>query len=172
MSEFYSQPLEKHDRSGFSCGNDKIDSYFRFAVSQDEKRGYARCYVIVERGSGKIAGFHTLSSTSFPFTDVPSKIAKKLPRYPTVPAILIGWLGRDASFRGQGIGEMLLADAIRRAAFSAAGAYAVIADAIDDTAAAFYREHHLTPLLNSPNRLFLPLAKLLIARPPLTPPPS
>jgi ribosomal protein S18 acetylase RimI-like enzyme len=165
VSGFYSQALAQQDRSAFSCGNDRIDSYFRFTVSQDVKRGYARCYVIVERDSEKLAGFYTLSSSSFPLTGVLSHIAKKLPRYPTVPAILIGGLGRDVGFRGQKIGEMLLDDALKRVALSPAGAYAMIADAIDDSTAAFYREHLFAPLLDSPNRLYLPLANLPAPRP-------
>lgn len=170
MSEFYSQPLGKRDRSAFSCGNDRIDTYFRLTVSQDVKRAYAQCYVIVETSSEKIAGFYTLTASSFPLTDISPQVARKLPRYPTVPAILVGWLGRDAGFRGRGIGQILLGDAARRAASSPAGAYALIVDAIDEQAAAFYRERLFTPLLDSPNRLYLPLANLGIA-PPLTPSP-
>jgi ribosomal protein S18 acetylase RimI-like enzyme len=171
VSAFYSQLLGKRDRSAFSCGNDRIDFYFRQTVSQDVRRGYARCYLIVESDSETVAGFYTLSSTSVPLTALPPQTVKKLPRYPTVPAMLIGWLGRDARFRGLRIGERLLGDAVKRAVYSPAGAFALVADAIDETAAAFYRDNHFTPLLNSPNRLYLPLSNLPVT-PPLTPPPA
>lgn len=171
MSEFYSQELSNQDRSAFSCGNDRIDTYFRLSVTQDVRRNYARCYVMVEKATGTLAGFYTLSSNSIALTDIPPRSAKKLPRYPTVPAILIGWLGRDSSFRGRDRGRLLLDDAIKRASASPAGAYALMADAINEAAAAFYLHHLFAPLLNFPNRLFLPLAKVKPA-PPLTPPPA
>ncbi len=98
MSRFYSQALGARDRSAFASGNDKIDAYFRTVVGQDVKRNYAACYVLVETNSEKLAGFYTLSSSNIPLTEIPSDIARKLPRYPTVPAVLIGWLARDMAF--------------------------------------------------------------------------
>ncbi len=98
MTAFYSEALGKHDRSAFTSGNERIDAYFRQTVSQDVKRGYAACYVLVEKASTKLAGFYTLSSHSIPLTELAPDVVRKLPRYPSVPAVLIGWLGRDASF--------------------------------------------------------------------------
>jgi hypothetical protein len=88
-------------------------------------------------------------------------MARKLPSYPTVPAILIGWLGRDLSFRGHDIGALLLHDAIARIEASRIGAYALFADVIDETAAAFYRRHHFAQLTTKPLKLFLPMATAL-----------
>ena len=67
-----------------------------------------------------------------PLTEVPEPLAKKLPRYPTVPAVLIGWLGRHSDYAGQGLGEALLFDAIKTVATAPIGAHAIFADAIDD----------------------------------------
>ncbi len=114
MTRFYSEALGKHDRSAFTSGNERIDSYFRTTVSQDVKRNYAQCYVLVERETNRLAGFYSLSATNIALADIPTDLARKLPRYPTVPAALIGWLGRDAGFRGQEIGGMLLRDAVMR----------------------------------------------------------
>ena len=97
---FFSEALGQHDRSAFTSGNQRIDGYFRQTVSQDVKRGYAACYVMVERASGRIAGFYTLSSLSIPLTELAADLTRKLPRYPSVPAVLIGWLGRDTNYRG------------------------------------------------------------------------
>ena len=168
MTGFYSEALGKHDRSAFTSGNERIDAYFRQTVSQDVKRGYAACFVLVEKASTKIAGFYTLSSHSIPLTELASDMARKLPRYPSVPAVLIGWLGRDANFRGQRIGSMLLADAITRLAAAPIGLHAICADAIDDTAAAFYREHQFQPFASRPNALYLPMntALALVAKNP------
>jgi ribosomal protein S18 acetylase RimI-like enzyme len=161
VTALFSEALGKHDRSAFTSGNERIDGYFRQTVSQDVKRGYAACYILVERASAKIAGFYTLSSHSIPLTELAADITRKLPRYPSVPAVLIGWLGRDASFRGQHVGSMLLADAITRLAAAPIGVHAICAVAIDDTAAAFYREHQFQPFVSRPHALYLPMKTAL-----------
>lgn len=161
-SGFTIEPLSKaHDRSGFACGNDRIDTYFRETVSQDVKRRYATCFVAREIATGIVAGFYTLSSNNVPLTDVPEDLAKKLPRYPTVPAVLIGWLGRHQGFRGLGLGEVLLFDAIRTVAKAPIGAHAIFADAIDDAAIAYYEKFGFARLNGRPRTLYLPVATAL-----------
>lgn len=163
MTRFVSEPLAKHDRSTFASGNERIDTYFKQTVSQDIKRNCAVCYVLVERQSARLAGFYTLSSHSIALTDLAKEWAKRLPRYPSVPAALIGWLGRDLSFRGQSVGSMLLYDAIARLAASAAGVHAICADAIDADAdaAAFYKAHQFDAFLNRPQSFYLPMKTAL-----------
>lgn len=158
-ARFVIEALAKaHDRSAFACGNDRIDGYFRTAVSQDVKREYATCFVARELATGRTAGFYTLSSSSVPLNEVPEPLARKLPRYPTVPAVLTGWLARDAGFAGCGLGEALLFDAIAKVATAPIGAHAVFADAIDDRAAAFYAAFGFAPLVQRPRTLYLPIA--------------
>jgi GNAT superfamily N-acetyltransferase len=96
---------------------------------------------------------------------VAAEVARKLPRYPSVPAVLIGWLGRDESFRGQHLGSMLLADAITRLAAAPIGVHALCADAIDDAAVAFYPEHQFQPFVSRPNSLYLPMKTALALLP-------
>ena len=158
MTRFFSEALGKRDRAAFTSGNDRIDAYFRTAVSQDVKRNYAACYVLVERDSARMAGFYTLSANHIPLPDIPPDIARKLPRYPHVPAVLIGWLGRDLGFRGQNIGGLLLHDAIARVAASQIGVSALFAEAIDEAAQAFYFRHQFIALVHRPRSLFLPWA--------------
>ena len=169
MTRFASEALAKHARAAFLSGNDRVDLYFRETVSQDVKRKYAACYVLIERSTGKVAGFYTLSAHSIPLNDVAPELAKKLPRYPSVPVVLIGWMGRDLAFRGAGVGSLLLYDAISRVAKAPVGAYAICADAtadaipdaipdaIDEFAAAFCRDHQFQPLVSRPQSLFLPM---------------
>jgi ribosomal protein S18 acetylase RimI-like enzyme len=166
-ARFGIEPLTKaHDRSGFACGNDRIDTYFRQTVSQDVKRNYAACFVARELATNRVAGFYTLSSSNVPLTEVPADLAKKLPRYPSVPAVLIGWLARHIDFAGLGLGEVLLFDAIRTVATAPIGAHAVFADAIDERAAAFYASFGFTPLIARSHTLYLPIstAKELIGK--------
>ena len=89
---------------------------------------------------------------------VPEPLASRLPRYPTVAAVWSGWLGRDQSYAGFGLGEALLFDAIKTIAEAPIGAHAIFADAIDRKAAAFYAAFGFTPLTDRPNTLYLPVA--------------
>jgi ribosomal protein S18 acetylase RimI-like enzyme len=166
VTRFFSEALGKHERSAFSSGNERIDAYFRQSVSQDVKRGYAACYVLIEKASAQIAGFYTLSSHSIALTELPADTVRKLPRYPSVPAALIGWLGRDAQFRGQQIGSLLLADSIMRLAAAPIGIHAICADAIDEAAADFYRQHQFESFASRPQSLFLPMKTALALLPP------
>lgn len=147
-----------HQRKTFSCGNERIDRYFREAVTQDIKRRYATCFVARDLETDGIAGFYTLSSSNVPLLSVPETLAKRLPRYPTVPAVLIGWLGRDQTYAGLGLGEALLFDAIKTVAEAPIGAHAIFADAIDGKAAAFYAAFGFAALSDRPNTLYLPVA--------------
>ncbi|MGH7101707.1 MAG: GNAT family N-acetyltransferase [Acetobacteraceae bacterium] len=159
---FAIEPLVKgHKRADFACGNDRIDSYFRETVSQDVKRKYATCFVAREIATSRIAGFYTLSSSNVPLNEIPEPLVKKLPRYPSVPAVLIGWLGRHSDYAGQGLGEALLFDAIKTVATAPIGAHAIFADAIDDKAVRFYAAFGCTPLIRRPRTLYLPMATAL-----------
>jgi ribosomal protein S18 acetylase RimI-like enzyme len=119
------------------------------------------CFVALTGGQ-RVAGYYTLSSASLVLADLPDGASKKLPRYPTVPAVRMGRLAVDQDFHGQGLGSALLADALNRAARSEIAAYALIVDAKDESAAAFYRHHGFIALPNSPSILFLPLATVRV----------
>jgi len=161
-ARFAIEPLAKrHRRSDFTCGNDRIDSYFREAVSQDVKRDYATCFVAREIATDRVAGFYTLSSSSVPLREVPEALARKLPRFPSVPAVLIGWLGRHEDYAGLGLGEALLFDAVKTVALAPIGAHALFAEAIDERAAAFYAAFGFTPLIERHRTLYLPVATAL-----------
>ena len=161
-ARFAIEPLSKaHERSDFACGNDRIDSYFQKSVSQDMRRNYATCFVARELATDRVAGFYTLSSSNVPLTEVPEALAAKLPRYPTVPAVLIDWLARHTDFAGAGLGEALLFGALRTVATAPIGAHAVFADAIDDQAAAFYAAYGFAALKARPHTLYLPLSVAL-----------
>jgi len=146
-----------HDRVDFNSGVEPLDRYLREQVSQDIRRRIAACFVALT-DEQRIAGYYTLASASLMLADLPASTSKKLPRYPTVPAIRMGRLAVDRAFAGQGLGAALLADALDRAARSEIAAYALMVDAKDDSAAAFYKHHGFISLPDSPLTLFLPLA--------------
>jgi GNAT superfamily N-acetyltransferase len=153
------EPLAStQDRSAFRCGNDRIDRFFQNVVSQDIRRNYARCFVCIEAESQALVGFYTLSAQSVDLGDIPAEMAKKLPRYPRIPCVLMGWLAVDSRFARRGIGSLLLADALDRVVRSDIGAYAVLVDPIDEAASEFYRHHAFVSLGPENTRLVLPLA--------------
>ncbi|WP_234267253.1 GNAT family N-acetyltransferase [Hydrogenophaga sp. NFH-34] len=146
-----------HDRTTFNSGSAPLDRYLREQVTQDVRRRVAACFVATTDGK-RIAGYYTLASASLLLAELPASTGKKLPRYPTVPAVRMGRLAVDQGFKGQGLGSALLADALGRAARSEVAAYALMVDAKDDAAANFYRHHGFVTLPDSPRTLFLPLA--------------
>ena len=154
---------EAHDRTLFSCGQEALDRYFQTQVTQDVRRRIAHCYVAVDEASGRIAAYYTLAAASLPVTDLPAELSRKLPRYPTVPAALIGRMAVDRRFQGLGLGGAMLADALERILKSAPAVYAFLVDAKDDKPAAFYRHHGFTPIQGRPRALFLPVSTAMKA---------
>ena len=146
-----------YDRTAFNSGSEPLDNYFQKQVTQDIKRRVTACFIAVTNEK-HIAGFYTLASSSMLLSDLPQETLKKLPRYPSVPAIRMGRLAVDHNFKGQGIGGALLINALLRSAKSEIAAYALVVDAKDETAASFYKHHGFIAFPNSPLVLFIPLA--------------
>jgi len=145
------------DRGAFACGVQALDRYFKTQVSQDIRRRVTACFTAVD-AQGRIAGYYTLASASILLGDLPEHLARKLPRYPAVPAVRMGRLAVDLAFKGEGLGAALLADALRRAVTAEIAAYAFVVDAKDAKAAAFYAHHGFHATKGNPLLLYLPLA--------------
>jgi GNAT superfamily N-acetyltransferase len=107
-----------------------------------------------------IAGYYTLSSTSVQLSELPAQIVRKLPRYPPVPATLLGRLAVDRRQQGKGYGRFLLADALYRASRSEVASFAVIVDAKDENARRFYERESFLPFPDQPMKLFRPMADI------------
>lgn len=147
-----------HARSGFSCGVEALDSYFARQASQDVRRRASTCFVAVEASSGKVAGYYTLAAAGVPLVDLPEALRKRLPRYPSVPVARLGRLAVDRAFHGQQLGGALLADAAMRALRSEVAVWALVVDAKDEAAAAFYRHHGFQPFGKQGRQLIVALA--------------
>ena len=145
------------DRSQFQCGAKALDHYFQHQVGQDVRRRITACFVATSVDA-RLAGFYTLAAASIPLNDLPTALLKKLPRYPQVPVVRMGRLAIDLAFKGQGLGAALLADALMRCCKAEIAAFALVVDAKDDTAAAFYAHHGFLALPEQSLTLFLPLA--------------
>ncbi len=153
-------PLGKaHDRTSFASGSEPLDRYLQLQARQDADKRVAAPFVLVEPPSNRVLGYYTLSAYVITADALPAELAKKLPRYPHLPVTLLGRLALDQSLRGKRLGEFLLMDALHRS-LEAAGeiaAMAVIVDAKDREAEAFYEHYGFISLQQQPARLFLPM---------------
>ncbi|MFZ4410189.1 MAG: GNAT family N-acetyltransferase [Paracraurococcus sp.] len=115
--------------------------------------------MLVEGDDPTPLGFYTLAATSIALAALPEGLAKRLPRYPLVPAVLMGRLAVDSRHRGRGLGQFLLMDAFGRTLRSEIATYAFVVDAKDETAASFYTAHAFRSLSAEGRRLFIPMAE-------------
>ena len=151
-----------HDRTGFKCGIEALDRYLKKQAKQDIKRRISRVFIATKSDNQKLViGYYTLSTLSIELNQLPEKLARKLPKHP-VPAALIGRLAVSNAAQGQGVGKMLLADAIKRtlAVSYQIAIYALVVDAIDDNAKGFYERFGFLRLGEDSPRLFLPLRSI------------
>ncbi|WP_085933379.1 GNAT family N-acetyltransferase [Enhydrobacter aerosaccus] len=154
------EPLSSsHDRSEFESGVEPLDRYFRTQAGQDARKNMAAPFVLVLL-DGMIAGYYTLSATSVQIAELPAQTVRKLPRYPLVPATLVGRLAVDRHHQGKGYGRFLLADALYRAARSEIASFAVIVDAKDENARRFYERESFLPFPDQPMKLFRPMTDI------------
>lgn len=147
---------KSHKREGFSCGDDALDRYIRQQAGQDQKKNVAATFVLIDRDSGAIAGFYTLSMNSVLLKDLPEEMRKHLPRYPDIPAALLGRLAVDSNYMGRKLGELLLMDSMKRCLDNEIAVFCLIVYAYDD-AVKFYASYGFMELPGHTNRLFLPM---------------
>lgn len=147
----------EHDRNEFVCGVDALDRYLRYQAGQDVRRRMTACFIAREITSGRIAGYYTLAAGGIPLAEMPDSLAKRLPRYPSVPVARLGRLAVALAYRGRRLGGVLLWDAADRVARSEVAVYALAVDAIDEDAQSFYRHHGFTAFASTPRTLILPL---------------
>ncbi len=148
----------KHVRTSFHCGQATLDDWLKSRASQFDKRDLARTYVAVRRGDPAVLGYYAISNHRVTYEALAADQAKGLPPI-DIPVVLLGRLAVDQSVQGQGLGELLLVDALRRTQHVAlqVGVRAVEVDAIDRQARAFYAKYGFVQLVDDPDHLFLPM---------------
>lgn len=159
MLEEHALNTSLHDRTGFRCGVPELDDFLHRFAAQQSARGVSAVYVLVESDQpSRILGFYTLSAAQVDVSHLSASDRKKLPRYP-VPCFRMGRLACSAVHRGQGLGKLLLGCAVERClqARKQVAAFAVLVDAKNDSASAFYQHYGFTPCVDSPLSLYLPL---------------
>lgn len=151
-----------HDRTGFCCGVEALDRYFQRQVTQDVRRRATACYVATEVSGARVAGYYTLAAAGIPLADMPAELARRLPRYPSVPVARLGRLAVDQAYRGRKLGSALLWDALQRSLRSEIAVFALVVDAKDDPAVTFYQHHGFAGFGSQPRQLVLPLTNLVV----------
>jgi GNAT superfamily N-acetyltransferase len=160
-------PIERlaahHVRAGFDCGNSALNDFLLKQAGQLQRRGFGKTYVALADDAKTVIGYVTVSAGQVETSQVPEGL--KLPRYPA-PMMRIGRLAVDARHQGHGIGQDLLAFALRLALeFSQkVGLYAVLVDAKDGEAKAFYTRLGFIETAADSLCLFLPLGTLAQTR--------
>ena len=148
----------RHALDSFSSGVDALDRYLASQAGQDAKRGFASVFVAVDNGSERVCGFYTLSMAGVAVDLLPERLQRKMPRYPSVPAVRLGRLAVATVDKGRGLGKWLLMDAMARSLASEVAWAAFVVDAKDDTARSFYLQYGFLALADDPLHLFLPRA--------------
>ncbi len=150
-----------HRREGFDCGVEALNRYLKQYATQQQKKKIGRVYVAVPPGESRVPGYYTLANGSVSFESVPQ--GRGLPHEYPIPVVLLARLAIDRTMQGQGLGAVLLFDALNRAAEASliSAAHAVIVDALNERSREFYLHYHFEESLDDPWRLFLPMHDIL-----------
>jgi len=148
-----------HKKNEFCCEKELLDNYLHKQATQDVKRKLSACFVLGDNNSHVVKGYYTLSNNSIPSILIPEGVKKQLPNsYTSIPTTLLGRLAIDKNFKGNGIGKILLVDALKRCyeISKTIGSYAVIVDPLDNEAQTFYAKYGFIKLPDS-GKMFLPM---------------
>ncbi|SDX17934.1 GNAT family N-acetyltransferase [Aequorivita viscosa] len=159
MKELTESLNTKHRKNEFSCGKDMLDNYLQRQANQDIKRKLSVCFVLNDNETDLLKGYYTLANNSIAQELIPAEFQKKLPNsYKSIPTTLLGRLAIDKRFQRQGVGKLLLVDALRRSydISKSIGSFAVVVDPIDEDAEKFYYKFGFIKLPDS-GKMFLPM---------------
>jgi GNAT superfamily N-acetyltransferase len=149
-----------HDREGFDCGNEPLNTYLRQTARQHTERGISRTFVLVEETAAEpkaVAGYFTLNICQLRAEQLPAEVARRLPR--DVAGVKLGRLAVAKTRQRQGLGKLLLVSAMKKFAeiFDSVGGIGLFVDAKDNEAKAYYERFGFVSLPDNPLLLFLPL---------------
>ena len=150
--------IAKHRRQEFDGGVEALNHFLQRQARKEMEANMSACFVAVpEADEGRIAGFFTLCAVTIARIDLPEPVSKKLPRYSSLPATLLGRLATSLEFRGQGVGSRLMHDAFHRTILSAdqVASWGLVTNPKDSAAHAFYAKFGFVNL--NEQRMFIPL---------------
>jgi len=150
---------KSHDREGFDCGSEPLNSFLKQTARQHAARGISRAFVLVEEDASEpkpVLGFFSINFCQIKSETLAVEDARKLPR--DVSGIRLGRLAVARAYQRQGIGRILLVAAMSKfiEIFNVAGGIGLFVDAKDDAATCYYEQFGFVPLLSNELQLFLP----------------
>ena len=154
------EPLnDEHDLSQFSCGKSSLENWLKNRALSNHKRGFTAVMVVHE--AGRVVGYYGLAPTAVVPTAMPRSIRTGQPPDP-IPCLLLGQLATDTEWAGRGIGSGLLKHALERCIEAAklVGGRALIVNAVDEEAAAFWQRRGFLPSRDDPMILFRSIADI------------
>ncbi len=162
VSPLQIRPLTgSHDRQAFDCGRPALNDWLQQVARQHQDKGLSKTFVAIREPSPeRICGFYALTLAELDSSQLAKPLRKKLPR--RIPGVRLGRLAVDQAYQGKGLGELLLVDALTRSrrVTTEAGGIGLFVDAIDETAAAYYRRFGFAAAPDNPLLLFLPVRAL------------
>lgn len=152
--------VKAHRRKAFASRQAEVDDWLATKALQNQDKHLSVTKVFLDE-SDAVAGYYTLATGQVDFGDLPADVAKKLPRR-MLPVAVLAWLGVSADRQGQGLGRLLLAQALRdcHEAGQVFAFVAAILDCVDESSKAFYRHFDFAELPGRPLRLFLTSGQL------------
>lgn len=162
------EPLDRrrHDRAAFSCGVRQVDAFLATLAGGLQDVDATRVYVVCLDGESPVVGFYAMNAHALDLTSFPEPMRKKLPRYPVVPAIYLSVVGVDGRMQNKGLGQLLMADAMRRAATIAdqIGAAFLTLDPLNEDAARLYERLKFVDLPgHKPRRMIIAMKQVRAA---------
>lgn len=150
-----------HQKKSFNCGQDDLNKFIKQYASQHQKSGTSKTYVTIDDDDTQVKGFYCLSSTSIGFDVVDAVLTKRLPRYP-LPCVVVGRFAVDQTTQGRGIGQVLLAHALKQVSKVAQiiGINFVVIHAKDQKAMEFYQRFGFISLTSNPLTLIYPVSEI------------
>jgi ribosomal protein S18 acetylase RimI-like enzyme len=143
LSRLRVEPLDrgKHDRAAFSCGVDRLDNFIKRTAANQADEDFTKVYVAIEPPSNQVLGYYSLSAHVIDVESLPESDRKRMPRYPTIPAIYLSMIAVNAAVQGRGLGTFLVAEAFKICVSVAdkIGSYFIVLDALNNDAARLYR---------------------------------
>jgi ribosomal protein S18 acetylase RimI-like enzyme len=151
---------KRHNRTDFDCGVQELNLYLQQFANQDQKRGLAKTYVLVD--GVKIRGYYSLAAHCITRENLPPDI--RIGAYKEIPFLLLGRLAVDKEFQGKGYGDALMYHAFKTTKNTAerVGILGMIVDAKDENAAAFYQRFGFRSIEGNKNRLVLPITSFSV----------
>jgi GNAT superfamily N-acetyltransferase len=166
LSRLRIEPLDrkKHDRAAFSCGVERFDNFLKSTAAKRADADFTKVYVTIQPPSNQILGYYSLSAHSIDIQSLPESDRKRMPHFPTIPAIYLSIIAVDVTVQKRGLGQFLMADVLKVCVSVAdkIGSHFIVLDAINEDAARMYRRvgFHDLPTPEHKTRMLMSMAKV------------